>query len=183
MIRFPWTPLWLIKSVWPYKNNFIVAYIVKKLTGCFSLICSFRPDKHKGMTWIIQFLSCSYLYAFLLFFHQVHNVKNRCYLTDVWHFSKWTWWVHVKLLYDWNFNLIYKRSIFFFLFSQKFISFYGLTRLDAVKFSIIDFIYIQFRLLEYFYFIFSILNFYQLFVMINMTKNPYLFVELKKNLN
>lgn len=97
------------------------------MTGCFSLICSFRPDKRKGMTWIIQykilvvvvgvfFFACSYMHFFyFIFFHQVHNVKNRCYLTDVWHFSKWTWWVHVKLLYDWNFNLIYKRSIFFSL--------------------------------------------------------------------
>lgn len=96
------------------------------MTGCFSLICSFRPDKHKGMTWIIQFYACSYFIciSFLyLFFHQVHNVKNRCYLTDVWHFSKWTWWVHVKLLYDWNFNLIYKRSIFFnsFILSKFYI--------------------------------------------------------------
>lgn len=122
------------------------------MTRCFSLICSFRPDKHKGMTWIIQFLVVGWFFslvlAFLFFhlvFHQVHNVKNRCYLTDVWHFSKRTWWVHVKLLYDWNVNLIYKRSIFFNLILSKFISFYGLTRLDAVKFSITDSIYLQFQ--------------------------------------
>lgn len=68
---------------------------------------------------LVGFFAYSCISFFYLVFHQVHNVKNRCYLTDVWHFSKRTWWVHVKLLYDWNVNLIYKRSIFFQSHSLK----------------------------------------------------------------